>query len=92
MSAVTVSTGSGTAMHGLSGPASTPTSRTAPSAEARMIANVISAEFAAETQGRLFRRAAERRRERVVTAVTVAACSVAGITAITFAQLLVVAR
>jgi hypothetical protein len=92
MSAVTVTTATRTAGPDLSSRASTTPGRTAPSAEARMIANVISAEFAAETQGRLFRRAAERRRERVVTAVTVAACSVAGITAITFAQLLVVAR
>ncbi|WP_286343354.1 hypothetical protein [Frondihabitans sucicola] len=60
--------------------------------EARILADLITAEVAAETESRRLRRAAERHRERIVTGITVAACSVAGVTAVGFAQLLLVAR
>lgn len=62
------------------------------SGEAKTVAALIAAEVSAEAESRIVRRAAERHRERIVTGVSIAACSVAGLSAIAFAQLLVVAR
>lgn len=62
------------------------------SGEAKAVAAFISSEVSAEAESRGIRRAAERHRERIVTGITVAACSVAGVSAVAFAQLLVIAR
>lgn len=60
--------------------------------EAHAIATIISVEISSEAQSRMVRRAIERRRERIMTGITIATCSVAAVTAVAFAQLLVVAR
>lgn len=64
----------------------------ATSSEAHAAAALIASELRDEAESRRLRRATERHRERIVTGITVAACTVAAGAAITFAQLLVIVR